>query len=79
MILSSPAETSIETTRTLRLGEEVKLLPIALLDGPTADEMLFSMNPRQNWRGFSFGNFWYGYYFGTNHSSPQTEGRWVVQ
>ncbi|MBX3053555.1 MAG: hypothetical protein KF753_18910 [Caldilineaceae bacterium] len=78
MILRSPSETSIETERTLRLQEEVALLPIALLDGPTANEMLFSMNLRQDWRGFSFGNFWFGYYFGTDHSSPQTEERWAV-
>ncbi|MFZ1752214.1 MAG: hypothetical protein WBO46_23715 [Caldilineaceae bacterium] len=78
MILRPPSETSIETELTLRLQEEVALLPIALLDGPTANEMLFSMNLRQDWRGFSFGNFWFGYYFGTDHSSPQTEERWAV-
>lgn len=78
MILRSPTEISTETNHTLRPREEVALLPIALLNGPTADEMLFSMNLRQDWRGFSFGNFWFGYYFGTTQPSPQTEGRWAV-
>jgi len=78
MVLRSPTETSIETNQTLRQREEIALLPIALLNGPTADEMLFSMNLRQDWRGFSFGNFWFGYYFGTTHSSPQAEERWAV-
>jgi len=78
MILRSSSETSIETTQTLRQREDVALLPIALLNGPTASEMLFSINLRQDWRGFSFGNFWFGYYFGSNHSSPQTEERWAV-
>jgi len=62
----------------LQPNEDVALLPISLLDGPTADEMLISMNLRQDWRGFSFGNFWFGYYFGTNHPSPQTKERWAV-
>jgi len=78
MILRSSAETSIETHQLLHAREEVALLPIALLNGPTADEMLFSMNLRQDWRGFSFGNFWFGYYLGTTYSSPQTEERWAV-
>ena len=78
MILRSPSETSIEMNQILRHREDVALLPIALLNGPTADEMLFSMNLRQDWRGFSFGNFWFGYYFGSNHSSPQTGERWAV-
>jgi hypothetical protein len=78
MILRSPSETSIEMNQTLRHREDVALLPIALLNGPTADEMLFSMNLRQDWRGFSFGNFWFGYYFGTTQPSPQTEERWAV-
>ncbi len=78
MILRSPSEMSIEMIQTLRQREDIALLPISLLNGPTADEMLFSMNLRQEWRGFSFGNFWFGYYFGSNHSSPQTGERWAV-
>lgn len=78
MVLRSTTEISIETNQTLRQREDAALLPIALLNGPTADEMLFSMNLRQDWRGFSFGNFWFGYYFGTDHSSPQAEERWAV-
>ena len=78
MILRSRTETSIETNHTLRPREEVSLLPISLLDGPSASEMLFSMNLRRTWRGFSFSNFWFGYYFSSNHSSPQTEERWAA-
>ncbi len=80
MNLPSSAGTSIETKQALRQREDdsVLLLPIALLNGPTANEMVQSTNLRQDWRGFSFGNFWFGYYFGTTHSSPQTEERWAV-
>lgn len=78
MVLRSSSEMSIETNQTLRQRGDAALLPIALLDGPTADEMLLSINLRQDWRGFSFGNFWFGYYFGSIHSSPQAEERWAV-
>lgn len=78
MILRSPVERSVKINKTLRQREDVVLLPISLMAGPSANEMLFSMNLRHNWRGFSFGNFWFGYYFGNNHSSPQTEERWAA-
>lgn len=54
------------------------LLPISLLDGPTAEEILLSINLRHEWRGFSFGNFWFGYYFSFSQPSPRWEGRWAV-
>lgn len=78
MISRSHVETSIEMNQSLRQGGEVSLLPIALLDGPSASEILFSMNLRRTWRGFSFSNFWFGYYFSSNDSSPQTEERWTA-
>lgn len=59
-------------------SDEDSLLPINLLDGPTADEILLSINLRTEWRGFSFGNFWFGYYFGLSQPSPLVEERWAV-
>ncbi len=78
MNLRPSIETAIDMNRMRQESDEVALLPIALLDGPSPDEMMFSMNLRQDWRGFSFGNFWFGYYFGGIHSSPQTEERCTV-
>ena len=62
----------------LLCSEDDSLLPINLLDGPTAEEILLSINLRHEWRGFSFGNFWFGYYFGINQPSPLIEERWAV-
>lgn len=62
----------------LLCSEDDSLLPINLLDGPTAEEILLSINLRHEWRGFSFGNFWFGYYFGINQPSPLVEERWAV-
>jgi hypothetical protein len=59
-------------------SEDDSLLPINLLDGPTPAEMLLSSNLRHEWRGFSFGNFWFGYYLGVNQPSPLVEERWAV-
>lgn len=78
MLLRPVSERSDEKQNHPRPSEDAALMPIALLNGPTADEVLYSMNLRHEWRGFSFGNFWFGYYFGSNHSSPQTEERWAV-
>lgn len=75
MLVRSQTIRSNSSDSHLRQPEDLALLPIALLDGPIAEEVLYTMNLRHNWRGFSFGNFWFGYYFGTNHSSPQTEER----
>ncbi len=36
---------------------------VILLDAPTADDIVLSIDLRHEWRGFSFGNFWFGYYF----------------
>lgn len=60
------------------LHEEERLLPISLLDGPTAEEILLALNLRHEWRGFSFGNFWFGYYFTLPQPSPQVEDRLAV-
>jgi hypothetical protein len=60
------------------LQEEEVLLPISLLDGPTAEEILLALNLRHDWRGFSFGNFWFGYYFTLPQSSPPVEERLAV-
>lgn len=59
-------------------NDDNSLLPISLLDGPTPEEMLLSINLRHEWRGFSFGNFWFGYYFSMQHPSPPVEERWAV-
>ena len=66
------------TIADLIRSEDDSLLPISLLDGPTAAEILLSSNLRHEWRGFSFGNFWFGYYFGVNQPSPLVEERWAV-
>jgi hypothetical protein len=58
--------------------EDETLLPISLLDGPTAEEILLALNLRHDWRGFSFGNFWFGYYFSVPQSSPPVEERYSV-
>lgn len=58
--------------------EDEALLPISLLDGPTAEEILLGLNLRHEWRGFSFGNFWFGYYFTVPQSSPPVEERFAV-
>jgi len=66
------------TIADLIRNEDDSLLPINLLDGPSAAEILLSSNLRHEWRGFSFGNFWFGYYFGVNQPSPLVEERWAV-
>ena len=66
------------TIADLIRSEDEALLPINLLDGPTAAEILLSSNLRHEWRGFSFGNFWFGYYLGVNQPSPLVEERWAV-
>ena len=66
------------TIADLIRSEDDSLLPISLLDGPSAAEILLSSNLRHEWRGFSFGNFWFGYYFGVNQPSPLVEERWAV-
>jgi len=66
------------TIADLITSEDAPLLPTNLLDGPTAAELLLSSNLRHEWRGFSFGNFWFGYYFGVNQPSPLVEERWAV-
>lgn len=58
--------------------KDERLLPISLLEGPTHDEFMLALNLRHEWRGFSFGNFWFGYYFAISQSSPQVEERWAV-
>jgi hypothetical protein len=58
--------------------KDERLLPISLLEGPTHDEFMLALNLRHEWRGFSFGNFWFGYYFAVSQSSPQVEERWAV-
>ena len=52
------------------LASENSLSPVILLDGPSVDEIVLSINLRHEWRGFSFGNFWFGYYF---TSAPREE------
>ena len=66
------------TIADLISNEDESLLPINLLDGPSAAEILLSSNLRHEWRGFSFGNIWFGYYFGVNQPSPLVEERWAV-
>lgn len=78
MLLRPQTERSENLKNALHPSGDVVLMPIALLNGPTADELMYASNLRQQWRGFSFGNFWFGYYFGTTHSSPQAEERWAV-
>jgi hypothetical protein len=68
----------VTTIADLICSEDDALLPINLLDGPSPAEMLLSSNLRHEWRGFSFGNFWFGYYFGVNQPSPLVEERWAV-
>ncbi len=52
---------------------------VALLDGVTAEHTLLSMNLRYEWRGFSFGSFWFGYYFTLGSApSPRLGGRWAM-
>ena len=58
--------------------KDERLLPISLLEGPTHDEFMLALNLRHEWRGFSFGNFWFGYYFTVSQSSPPVEERWAV-
>jgi hypothetical protein len=72
---------SVKSTHTdleSLIRKEERLMPISLLDGPTADEILLALNLRHDWRGFSFGNFWFGYYFTLSQSSPQVEERLAV-
>lgn len=71
------SETQVTIADLIR-NEDDSLLPINLLDGPSAAEILLSSNLRHEWRGFSFGNFWFGYYFGVNQPSPLVEERWAV-
>ena len=68
----------VMTIADLICSEDDSLLPINLLDGPSAAEILLSSNLRHEWRGFSFGNFWFGYYFGVSQPSPLAEERWAV-
>ena len=76
--MSSRKREAPATIADLIRSEDDSLLPINLLDGPTAAEILLSNNLRHEWRGFSFGNFWFGYYFGVNQPSPLVEERWAV-
>ncbi len=60
------------------LGEAIPV-SVALLDGVTAKHTLLSMNLRYEWRGFSFGSFWFGYYFTFGSTpSPRLGGRWAM-
>ena len=77
--MSEHANPSVETPNLVdRLQAEDGLLPISLLSGPTAEEMMLSINLRHEWRGFSFGNFWFGYYFAMQDPSPPVDERWAV-
>lgn len=76
--MSTERRAEIRTVADLIPNEDDSLLPINLLDGPTAAEILLSSNLRHEWRGFSFGNFWFGYYFGVSQPSPLVEERWAV-
>ena len=74
---ANQVDPNLTVLRTL-LSEEESLLPISLLDGPTAEEILLALNLRHDWRGFSFGNFWFGYYFPFPQPSPPVEERLSV-
>ncbi len=76
--MSTERREDARTIADLIRSEDDSLLPINLLDGPSAAEILLSSNLRHEWRGFSFGNFWFGYYFGVNQPSPLAEERWAV-
>ncbi len=76
--MSNQRPDEVTTIADLICSEDDALLPINLLDGPSAAEILLSSNLRYEWRGFSFGNFWFGYYFGVNQPSPLVEERWAV-
>ena len=76
--MSTERREDVRTIADLIRSEDESLLPINLLDGPSAAEILLSSNLRHEWRGFSFGNFWFGYYFGVNQPSPLAEERWAV-
>jgi hypothetical protein len=75
--VAKPIKTNhIELDSLIRKDE--RLMPISLLDGPTSEEILLALNLRHDWRGFSFGNFWFGYYFTLPQPSPQVEERFAV-
>ena len=76
--MSTERRDAAMTIADLISNEDDSLLPISLLDGPTAAEILLSGNLRHEWRGFSFGNFWFGYYSGVSQPSPLVEERWAV-
>ncbi len=51
--------------------DEESTSAVILLDAPTTDEIVLSIDLRHEWRGFSFGSFWFGYYF--THFAPREE------
>jgi hypothetical protein len=78
MVRSSRYQSANSRSVRILRQDEAFLLPISLLDGPTAEEILLALNLRHDWRGFSFGNFWFGYYFSLPQPSPQVEERLAV-
>lgn len=78
MSRSAKQITQQQSVRDSLIRKDERLLPISLLEGPTHDEFMLALNLRHEWRGFSFGNFWFGYYFTVSQSSPQVEERWAV-
>ncbi len=62
--------------RDLLALDEQELLSMALMDDSADAFVPPSMNLRYEWRGFSFGSFWFGYYFSFGgRSSPRLGGR----
>jgi len=50
----------------------------AELSNEVADALLFSTDPRPEWRGFSFVYFWFAYYFYFYGASPFCAARQVT-
>jgi hypothetical protein len=45
----------------------------------TAKEIFASIDPRQDWRGFSFGGYWFSYYyFYFSNASPSSAARQMM-
>ena len=55
--MSAERREEARTIADLIRSEDESLLPINLLDGPSAAEILLSSNLRHEWRGFSFATF----------------------
>lgn len=69
------------TLQPLNIHEQQERTPLQSMlagDHSLVGESFVAPDPRYNWRGFSFGQFWFSYYFTIPEPSSLTGGRPTV-